>query len=173
MPPFDPRVTAGAIVGLGLMLALGLPAPVHAGEAVAAATVPETAAPQDYYTRRARETLQQDEKLNALAPHPLAAAYPRHSVVVCEAGCSRERGAEIVFMERIEQAAVQGAGGKTVAAAAMAGAAAKQTATIDCVGGCYDTPRRYEAAHMAGPPSARPGQAKLLNPNHEPFDPRY
>jgi hypothetical protein len=165
MPSFGPqRNAAVALSGLALTLFFILPVPVNAQEAVVAAAAPDAAASQDYYTRRASETLKRDEKLNAFVPHPLAAAYPNHSVVVCEAGCLGERGAEVVFMER-RQADAQ--------ASRSASAAAKQAATIYCVGGCYDTPRRYEAAHMAGPPSARPGQAKLLNPDHERFDPRY
>jgi len=165
MPSFDPqREAARAILGLMLALALIQPVPAHAGEAVVAAAAPDAAPPQDYYTRRASETLKRDEKLNAISPHPLAAAYPHHSVVVCEAGCLSERGAEVVFMER-SQAEAQASTG--------ASAAATQAAAIDCVGGCYDTPRRYEAAHTMGPPSARRDQAKHAGEDREPFDPRY
>ncbi len=165
MPSFGPeRDAILAMLGLALAVLLASPAPACAGEAAVAAATPDAAASQDYYTRRANETLKQDEKLNAIAPHPLAAAYPNHSVVVCDAGCASERGAEVVFMER-RQAAAQASSALSVPV--------KPATTIDCVGGCYDTPRRYEAARMTGLPAARPAQAKLLNPDREPFDPRY
>jgi hypothetical protein len=149
---------------VGLALVFDLAAPAFAEEAVGAAAAPATAASQDYYTRRASETLKRDEKLNEITPHPLAAAYPKHSVVVCEAGCARERGAEVVFMEP-RQATAQ--------ASRALSTTAKTAAMIDCVGGCYDTPRRYEAAKTMGPISARPGQPQHTSENRGPFDPRY
>jgi hypothetical protein len=176
MPSFDgPRVTAAALLGLGLTLALAVTvaAPAHADEAAVAAAAPQAAAPQDYYTRRASEILKRDEKLNAVTPHPLAAAYPAHSIVVCEAGCSGERGAEVVFMERREAAAAEPRN-MMAHASGGAGSAAKQQVTIDCVGGCYDTPRQYQAPRILGQAAVHQQAPPVVKrPKREPFDPRY
>lgn len=176
MPSFDPRrEAAGASIGLMLVLALtwlalAWLAPAHAGETVVAAA-PDAAAPQDYYARRAAEILKRDQSLEAPALHPLAAAYPNHSVVVCEAGCGSERGAEVVFMERREASAPADQSRKV--ASSDAGAAPKPPATIDCVGGCYDTPRRYQVAHPAGGASPHADTPARSHEKREPFDPRY
>jgi hypothetical protein len=171
MPSLEPqRNTAIAGIGLVLISALTWLAPAHAGEAVVAA-VQDAAAPQDYYARRAAEILKRDKDLDTPAPHPLAAAYPNHSVVICEAGCGSERGAKVVFMERREAPAP--AGHPERVASSKAGAAAKEPTTIDCVGGCYDTPRRYQAADLAGGALPRADVPARPHEKREPFDPRY
>lgn len=154
---------AGASLGLVMLLALAGGTPAGAGEALAAV------APQDYYTRRAAKILKRDANIDASAQHPLAAAYPSHSVVVCEAGCSEDAQAEVVFMEQRTDAEpnIPASGGTS----AGKPPALKQTATIDCVGGCYDTPRRYQAMQVPGAEPTRPETRPKLK--RDPFDPRY
>jgi hypothetical protein len=79
-------------------------------------------------------------------PHPLAAAYPGKLVVVCEAGCPRHRGPEIVFMERIPQrrtAAVVGMMQPT--SAHLDDTPLASSGVIECLAGCYDTPKFYKS----------------------------
>jgi hypothetical protein len=106
----------------------------------AAATTPAKAA-ETYYDRRASETLKQDSQLAASPTHPLALARPGYDVVVCEAGCEDERGPEIVYMKRASAPAL-------VNTAEMVPASSEGAAGapfIACLGGCYDTPKRYAA----------------------------
>jgi hypothetical protein len=103
----------------------------------------------DYYTRRAIETVKQDERAADRAPHPLAAKYPEFSVVVCEAGCNKERGPEIVFLGKRPKAEVVSDNVMVPSSSSPAGPAKVQpnvsSRWIDCLAGCYDTPKRYAA----------------------------
>lgn len=114
--------------------------------ATAAAAPPADPAADDYYTRRASEILEKDKKLDSPPPHPLAAAYPEHFVVVCEAGCPG-RTATIVFMEPM---AARGPadGGEMIptSSTGATGETALDAAALICAAGCYyDTPRAYRA----------------------------
>lgn len=88
-------------------------------------------------------------------PHPLAARYPGNLVVVCEAGCSRHHGPQIVFMERApkRKVAVQGMMQPTSARLDDAPAAGKY-AVIECLAGCYDTPKFYPSPIVSTKPAA-------------------
>ncbi len=108
-----------------------------AAPAVAAAAKPAA----NYYDRRASETLKRDEQLSASPPHPLALAHPGYDVVVCEGGCQDERGPEIVYMERTPAPAVV----DTAEMVPSSWDAAGSGPLISCLGGCYDTPKRYAA----------------------------
>ncbi len=78
-------------------------------------------------------------------PHPLAAAHPSKLVVVCEAGCPRHRGPEIVFMERLPSAAHRDARHGAADVCASRRCAACRFNVIECLGGCYDTPKFYRS----------------------------
>ena len=71
-------------------------------------------------------------------PHPLAAAYPEHFVVVCEAGCSKET-AHVVYVERRDARGPVNV--KPIKKGIVAGSDG-----IDCVGGCYSGNSSYAAA---------------------------
>jgi hypothetical protein len=174
MPSFDAqRVTAGALLGLSLALAGPVDDAAHAGETAVAAAARPSEPPQDYYTRRASEILKRDKMLDAPTPHPLAAAYPAHRIIVCEAGCEGERGAEVVFMERRE-ATIAEPRSAMAQVPGNAAAAAKRPVTIDCMGGCYDTPRRYPAPRILSQAAGhQEPPAATKRPKREPFDPRY
>jgi hypothetical protein len=131
------------------------PAPAPAPPMPEAAQAPPRGAPiilgrkPDYYAKRAIETVKQDERAADRGPHPLAAKYPEFSVVVCEGGCNRERGPEIVYLARrpkteivIENAMVPSSSSPAGPAPATPGSSARW---IDCLAGCYDTPKRYAA----------------------------
>jgi hypothetical protein len=87
-------------------------------------------------------------------PHPLAAKYPDNLVVVCEAGCSRHRGPQIVFMERApkRKLAVQGMMQPTSARLDDAPLAGKP-AVIECLAGCYDKPKFYSSPVVSTKPA--------------------
>ncbi|MBU1212569.1 MAG: hypothetical protein KJ587_15020 [Alphaproteobacteria bacterium] len=80
------------------------------------------------------------------APHPLAAQHPDEFVVVCEAGCAGNP-VEIVYMERRD------ARGPVNEKPLKAGLVAS-TASIDCVGGCYEGRNAYGAVAVTWDPSA-------------------
>lgn len=74
--------------------------------------------------------------------HPYALRHPDHFVVVCEAGCSEEQ-AHVVYLERRD---ARGPVNETpISKGTVAG-----TASIDCVGGCYDYRERYAAVRPYG-----------------------
>jgi hypothetical protein len=135
----------------------------------------------DYYTRRAIDTVRQDEKAAAVVPHALAAGYPGYSVVVCEAGCGNERGAEIVYLgRRAKTEVVKSAAMVPTSSSVDAQPAApeiSQSRWIDCIGGCYGTPKRYaapaalkETRLTPDTPSASPA-ASHEPKRREPFSP--
>ena len=76
-----------------------------------AALSPEAVQPapagDDYYTQRARRTLEA-EKRAVVKPHPLAANYPGMDIVVCEAGCTSGRGARWPPLKRRAGCAKEG-----------------------------------------------------------------
>jgi hypothetical protein len=121
------------------------PAARSAGEQTPSPPVPLAANP-DYYARRAREAVEEDAKLTRVKPHPLAAAHPGFNVVVCDAGCPKGLGAEIVFLERI---GARDAARRSVMVPTSSDARPATTAagaqSIECIGGCYDTPKSYPA----------------------------
>lgn len=78
-------------------------------------------------------------------PHPLAAMHPDHFVVVCEGGCADEK-AQIVYMERRD--ARGPVNEKPLKSGVVVG-----TSSIDCVGGCYDGRRAYNAVAATWDPS--------------------
>ncbi|KUO55422.1 MAG: hypothetical protein APF80_06575 [Alphaproteobacteria bacterium BRH_c36] len=80
------------------------------------------------------------------APHPLAAQHPDEFVVVCEAGCAGNP-VEIVYMERRD------ARGPVNEKPLKSGLVAS-TASIDCVGGCYEGRNAYGAVAVTWDPSA-------------------
>jgi hypothetical protein len=130
------RVPARATLGLALAMSL-----FPCGLGPRARAEPATVAPSAPAQRPAP------------APHPLAAAYPGHSVVVCEAGCLRGRGPEIVYFGRRNEGQVVERSElvPTSSRAEPRNARSAASATIDCLGGCYDTPRRYRARVTAVP----------------------
>ena len=107
-------------------------------------------------------------------PHPLAARYPGNLVVVCEAGCSRHRGPQIVFMERApkRKVAVQGMMQPTSARLDDAPAAGKP-AVIECLAGCYDTPKFYSSPIVSTKPvmAWKPMQSAASPGQRQPFSP--
>jgi hypothetical protein len=107
-------------------------------------------------------------------PHPLAARYPGNLVVVCEAGCSRHRGPQIVFMERApkRKMAVQGMMQPTSARLDDAPAAGK-SAVIECLAGCYDTPKFYSSPIVSTKPAAtwKPTMSDTAPGQRGPFSP--
>ncbi|MCB1520474.1 MAG: hypothetical protein KDJ37_07855 [Hyphomicrobiaceae bacterium] len=112
----------------------------------------------DYYSRRARYILSHETGAWQ-GPHPLQTAHPGMDVVVCEAGCSTEL-AEIVYIQptnKTEPAAVPAAEDGKLAKTVdntNSGDIKKTPAAVPvvrpyeivCEGGCYDTPRVYQAA---------------------------
>jgi hypothetical protein len=107
-------------------------------------------------------------------PHPLAARYPGNLVVVCEAGCSRHRGPQIVFMERApkRQVAVQGMMQPTSARLDDAPVAGKP-AVIECLAGCYDTPKFYSSPIVSTKPATtwKPTMLDTAPGQRGPFSP--
>lgn len=107
-------------------------------------------------------------------PHPLAAKYPGNLVVVCEAGCSRHRGPQIVFMERApkRKVAVQGMMQPTSARLDDAPVAGKP-AVIECLAGCYDTPKFYSSPIVSTKPATawKPMQSDAGPGQRGPFSP--
>jgi uncharacterized protein YegJ (DUF2314 family) len=105
----------------------------------------------DYYAKRAKEMLKADEAAADSTPHPLAAAYPGHYVVVCEGGCGGKKGAEIVYMAP-RQAVVA----STETSMTTTDSSLRQASTsldgeaIVCIAGCYDTPKTYGGRLGAG-----------------------
>lgn len=85
----------------------------------------------DYYDRRAGELLKNDHNRDVIKDHPLASAYPNQFIVVCEAGCPNEAGAEIVSMKPHAGASI------------IADPNSKQASALMCVGGCPDGPQNY------------------------------
>ncbi|MDX2257400.1 MAG: hypothetical protein NW205_00635 [Hyphomicrobiaceae bacterium] len=107
--------------------------PVPAPVAAAPASHVTAATPgQGIYDDRARKLLAREG--GALkSEHPLAAAFPGHHVVVCEAGCAAEQ-TSIVYLERAD--ARSPIDKPTSGLAALPAEAVLNALT--CVGGCYD-----------------------------------
>jgi hypothetical protein len=202
------RVPARAMLGLALAIGFTLPATSALRAAPETATPPRAKAKvkakeegpsgkdhairlglPDYYTRRAIETVKEANERQAVVPHPLAKPYPDHLTVVCEAGCTRERGAQIIYMGRKNNLEV-------IQETAMVPTAWSEdgpqrthqvmtSPTIDCLAGCYDTPRRYRqpltvresllAPKVFHPPPSeeaqKPAAQKPVIRKREPFSP--
>lgn len=79
-------------------------------------------------------------------PHPLAAALPGMDVIVCEAGCpSAGEQPQVSYAQPTTSAGGKPAGEMQPASGdAVAGEAARSM--INCMAGCYDTPRSYRSA---------------------------
>jgi hypothetical protein len=149
----------------------GAASPLPAATSPASADPPlPVATTPDYYSRRARETLAQDAKLSTTAPHPLAAAYPEHDVVVCEAGCAndykpeivslRPKSARVITQSMMVPTSSDSPGPISVPRSATAPLATEaQSRAIDCIGGCYDTPKRYRARVAEQSASPKAGQS--------------
>lgn len=109
-----------------------------AAAADTAALSPEAVQPapaaDDYYTQRARRTLEA-EKRAVVKPHPLAANYPGMDIVVCEAGCTSGRGAQVVAARKRDEPVVQSEGFMVVTSANAADVA--PSAGAACIAGCY------------------------------------
>jgi hypothetical protein len=92
----------------------------------------------DYYTRRAKRTLE-DEKRAVVEPHPLAAYYPGMDIVVCEAGCTTGSGAQVVAARKRDEPVVKSEGFMvaTSANAAPESAATDASTDVACIAGCY------------------------------------
>lgn len=129
-----------------------------AAEDTAALSPDVTPAGDDYYTQRAKRTLEA-EKRATVEPHPLAAHYPGMDIVVCEAGCTAGRGAQVVAARKRDDPIVKSEG-FMVATSANAADLAPATGAAACIAGCYtaadDRPIRRvvtpEVKRMALPP---------------------
>ncbi|MFA5951415.1 MAG: hypothetical protein WC807_14140 [Hyphomicrobium sp.] len=111
-----------------------------APEKAAAATA--APAPQDdYYGRRAKSLIAQENEAR-LKPHPLALANPGKLVVVCEAGCGLSDKPEIVYMTPVK-ASVLSSGAMMVPTSETPVDA--KASSIECAAGCYDGPKSYAA----------------------------
>lgn len=90
----------------------------------------------DRWQRDANEHLKQEHARNAPKLHPLAAAHPTKSVVVCEAGCGKSTADQIVYIAPVVPAvlmtASSDADGPPEPAAANLG-----DGELACVAGCY------------------------------------
>ena len=97
-------------------------------------------------------------------PHPLAAAYPHHHVVVCVAGC-RPAGAGIVYIATHAQPAtgptapspiVQASAMGRPVVPALAPAVTSGPPVIECLAGCNRLPKTYAAPSTLGAQAAAP-----------------
>jgi len=97
----------------------------------------------DYYTERAKQTVEQDGKSEGQL-HALQKANPDHNVVVCEGGCPSEKSAQIVFIEpRAARKAISS--GEMIPNSSEASAKSGQP-LISCEAGCYESSSRsYQA----------------------------
>ena len=122
LPSLRRRAVRRAVSILALALLTGA-APAAQAQQKAAAAPP--APTEDFYAKRASTLLQNEDPQPAA--HPLAAALPETTVVVCEAGCP-SGGAEVVY-------AARGRGPAGAQPAPEAGEATGHAA--ECVAGCY------------------------------------
>lgn len=122
-----------------------IPMPEEAANAhIAAADATDTPSKQgehhdDYYGRRARETLARERAADP-KPHSLQLAHPDSLVVVCEAGCSRDNEPEIVAIEPILPSSVETGARMEPTSTSLA-----KSQVIACEAGCYATPKAYAA----------------------------
>lgn len=132
--------------------------PSAAGDTAALSPAPGPASPSadDYYTRRAKRTLEA-EKSAIVKPHPLAAYYPGMDIVVCEAGCTTGRGAQVVAARKRDEPAVKSEGfmvATSANAASEPGTADGQT-DVACIAGCYGEAENRPLPRLATPPIRR------------------
>ncbi|MCH9807903.1 MAG: hypothetical protein K0U74_09235 [Alphaproteobacteria bacterium] len=118
---------------------------LHPDKTVAAKDKKQKASIYDKWAHQKRKP-----RLGEKKPHPLAAGYPEHFVVVCEAGCAKET-AHVVYIEpRNARGPVNE---KPIKKGVVAG-----TDSIDCVGGCYDGNHSYATVGGVNAPSMAAGQ---------------
>ena len=119
---------------------------------------PLPAARPDYYTERAKKTVEQDGKAEAL-PHPLQAANPDHDVIVCEGGCSGNASAQIVSIEpKATHKPISM--GEMIPSSSEGGAKTATDTAITCEAGCYEkSPRSYANIPGGGVAGAKAGMA--------------
>jgi hypothetical protein len=87
----------------------------------------------DYYDNRAKEKLAEENKADGPGRlHPLQAALPSHSVIVCEAGCLKEG---VYVVSKTLKATVRPAVAPLSANMPTAGVVGRDR-TLDCRGGC-------------------------------------
>ncbi|MEQ1653525.1 MAG: hypothetical protein ABL897_13630 [Hyphomicrobium sp.] len=138
------------------------------------------AAADPYYERwqrDANERLKAEGVAQIVKQHPLAAAHPDKSVIVCEAGCSSRKD-EVVYMAAYVPAV---APPRTFEPAASGngsdGSAAQSEADDDslpCIAGCYDRPepsyasRRRQAETQEQAPAAPIAPVKLADAQSNP-----
>lgn len=94
------------------------------------------------WQRGANERLKNEQAKNTPTLHPLAAAHPAKSVVVCEAGCGGSTTDEIVYLAPIVPAVLTAspasdADNKITPATADPAAAALADGELPCIAGCY------------------------------------
>ncbi len=126
-------------VSAAAILSYAPPAALAADIAAVAPEASRTQPPEDdYYARRAKRTLEA-EKRAAVTPHPFAARYPGMDVVVCEAGCPAERGAQVVSVRKPDQTVVKSEGFMVAtSASATPGLDGIEAASgVACIAGCY------------------------------------
>ncbi len=96
----------------------------------------------DYYTERAKKTVEQDAKGDAKLS-PLQLAQPDQNIVVCEGGCSSDKSIQIVFIEP-RSARKPISGGEMIPSSSDPAHASATDAVVTCEGGCYEnSPRSY------------------------------
>jgi hypothetical protein len=100
------------------------------------------------WQKDANQRLQEENTVRTVKQHPLAAANPEKSVVVCEAGC-RSGVDEIVYINalvsaRPETGQLQLSSSDTPAASA--GFQPIDSHSAPCIAGCYDAPELSPAA---------------------------
>lgn len=145
-------------------------APAAAEEQAALSPENGLAAPSqdDYYTRRAKHTLEAERRAVA-KPHPLAVGYPGMDVVVCEAGCPDGRSAHVVSVRRHVEPTVTSEGYMMTTAAEAAGAqdGLSTSADVACIAGCYGA--MDEQPSPRSPPVPRAERMEL--PPRDPLSP--
>lgn len=121
---------------------------------------PLPASGPDYYTERAKKTVEEDGKADA-KPHPLQAAHPDQNVIVCEGGCPSGKSAQIVFIEpRAARKPI--AEGEVIPSSSDAASVPAFNPVVTCEAGCFDTmPRSY--AGVPGGVAADIPMAQLSN----------
>lgn len=143
--------------------------PSAAEDTAALSPAPGPASPSadDYYARRAKRTLEA-EKSAIAKPHPLAAYYPGMDIVVCEAGCTTGRGAQVVAARKRDEPAVKSEGFMvaTSANAASEPVAVDASTDVACVAGCYG-----DADNRPLPRLVTPHVRRMALPPRDQFSP--
>jgi hypothetical protein len=104
----------------------------------------------DRWQKDANDRLKEEDAVKESTPHPLAAANPGKSVVVCEAGCRTSKD-EIVYIAAVVQADVPDKKFEPNAANPDEG-------SVPCIAGCYDRDEPQLPASRPHAEIARPVQ---------------